>query len=54
MRFWTAFAALALAIMGQAAFAGVCYEEQFAAHFAEYDFVWQPTGILPAFLVPIT
>jgi hypothetical protein len=44
MRFRIACAALGLAIMSEAAFAGVCYEEQFGAHFAEYDFVWQPTG----------
>ncbi|MGH9619102.1 MAG: hypothetical protein ACRD45_05210 [Bryobacteraceae bacterium] len=52
MRFLIVCAALGFAITSQAALAGVCYEEQFGAHFAEYDYAWQPTGDAARFFEP--
>lgn len=44
MRVQTLFAVLAVFASGRASLAGVCYEEQFGAHFVQYDLGWQPTG----------
>lgn len=44
MRSPLTFAILASLIAFCPAVAGVSYDEQFAAYFAQYDFPWQPTG----------